>query len=52
MFSSAPISTIIRTDSPKPRADGKSLADKVKSSNILNEIDGSKHAPIELILDL
>ena len=30
----------------------KSLADKVKSSTILNEIDSSKHAPIELILDL
>ena len=30
----------------------KSLADKVKSSTILDEIDSSKHAPIELILDL
>ncbi len=30
----------------------KSLMDKVKSCTILNEIDSSKHAPIELILDL
>ena len=30
----------------------KSLADKVKSCTILDEIDSSKHAPIELILDL
>lgn len=29
----------------------KSLKDKVKSCNILNEINNSKHAPIELILD-
>ena len=29
----------------------KSLADKVKSCSILDEIDSSKHAPIELILD-
>lgn len=29
----------------------KSLADKVKSCSILSEIDSSKHAPIELILD-
>ena len=30
----------------------KSLSDKVKSCSILNEITSSKHAPIELILDL
>ena len=30
----------------------KSLKDKVKSCSILNEITSSKHAPIELILDL
>ena len=30
----------------------KSLADKVKSCTILDEIDSSKHAPIELILDI
>ena len=30
----------------------KSLKDKVKSCTILDEIDSSKHAPIELILDL
>ena len=30
----------------------KSLADKVKSCSILDEIDSSKHAPIELILEL
>ncbi|MBE6512229.1 MAG: exodeoxyribonuclease III [Methanobrevibacter olleyae] len=30
----------------------KSLADKIGSCTILDEIDGSKHAPIELILDL
>ena len=30
----------------------KSLADKVKSCSILDEIDSSKHAPIELILNL
>ena len=30
----------------------KSLQDKIKSCDILNEITGSKHAPIELILDL
>ena len=30
----------------------KSLKDKVKSCSILDEIDSSKHAPIELILDL
>lgn len=30
----------------------KSLQDKIKSCNILNEITSSKHAPIELILDL
>ena len=30
----------------------KSLADKVKSSEILTDIDSSKHAPIELILDI
>ena len=30
----------------------ESLAEKVKSCTILSEIDSSKHAPIELILDL
>ena len=30
----------------------KSLQDKIKSCDILNEITSSKHAPIELILDL
>ena len=30
----------------------KSLADKVKSCEILDEIDSSKHAPIELVLEL
>lgn len=30
----------------------KSLSDKVKSCTILDDIDSSKHAPIELILDI
>ena len=30
----------------------KSLSDKVKSCGILNEITSSKHAPIEIVLDL